>query len=159
MCVFCEKSCCKDCVTKLNDTCPNCCKKPYETRGFSRHEKKYYNSIRIKCPLECGEISSCETYYSHLNNCRNNTQKFECKNCAKIIETQSSNQDNVNIHLNFCKKKCNYCYKSFPLVHYNKHESKCIERITKMIGKVLEWIIENQNIDLDSVVSYLEKSK
>jgi len=118
-------------------------KQPYETRGLNRLEKSIFNSIRIECPNKCGEVLSYENYYSHLNNCENNIKSFQCNNCNKIIETQMD-QELVNDHMTLCEKLCKFCEKSYNLLNYHEHESKCFDRIVKIFSRLLEWISENQ---------------
>ena len=146
MCVDCEKSTCNECIKKIN-SCPNCKLEPIETRNFIRFEKKIFNSIKINCPNGCEEISSYETFQPHLKICKNNIKTFKCKNCEKIIETQAFNEDIINEHLRICEKLCKFCGKKCNLLNVYLHESKCLERISNIFSKFLEWISINKDME------------
>ena len=155
-CTSCDKNCCLECMIKLNDICPNCRKGPYVTRGFTRNEKKIFNTIKIKCPYDCGEISSNEKYNSHLNSCVKNIKTFICNNCKKIIETPASNQEFINDHMKICLKDCNFCYENYSLMDYSKHESICLDRIINSLKKFIEKSKENPQTDeFKTIVRYI----
>ena len=139
-------------------SCPNCKKEPYETRNFSRIEKNLFNSIKIKCPNDCGEILSYETYCPHLNFCKNNIKTFKCQNCEKKFETKACNQDIVNEHLNSCEKICKFCREKFNLLNFCLHERKCLERILKIFSKFLDYMSHNQESeDFKTIMSFIRK--
>jgi len=129
-CEKCEKICCKECIKKIDDTCPFCRYKPYSTRALSLIEKSILNSLKLNCPYECGEIIYYERYHYHLNTCRNKLKTFNCNNCKEIFELQSyPYTDIVNTHLSKCEKKCIYCSLKIPLIDFVRHEYECLEKI------------------------------
>ncbi len=142
-CAFCDKTSCLECKIKLNDICPYCRSQPYITRGFTRNEKKTFNNIKIKCPNDCGEISSNENYKSHLNSCIKRIKTFICNYCKNIIEAPASNQEFINDHMKICSKNCNFCQKNYSLMDFNKHESICLDRIINSLKKIIEKSKEN----------------
>ena len=146
MCVSCEKSCCKDCASRLNTTDSDITKQPEESRSYVQTERENDSSIKIICPYYCGENLSDETYYAHLNSCKNTIKTLQCKNCNKNIEPQASNQGGNNDHLGVCKKNCKLCEKNFYLMNYYHPKSKCPELLMKMFEKSLQSMRENQNV-------------
>ena len=147
MCADCEKCTCNECIKKINNSCLNCKLEPYENRNFTKFEKKILNSIKINCPNDCGEISSYETLQTHLKICKNKIKTFKCKNCEKIIETQAFNEDIINEHLRICEKLCKFCGTKCNLLNFYLHESKCLDRISNIFSKFLEWISINKDTE------------
>ena len=147
LCVSCDKSCCLECEIKLNNGCPHCMNQPYVTRSFVRFEKKFFDSIEVKCPYDCGEILLNENYNTHLNTCIKKIKTFICNNCKKIIETSASNEEMTNDHMRICRKACNFCHEDYSLMYYIKHEANCLERIIINLKKFIEKSKQNQQTE------------
>jgi hypothetical protein len=140
VCVKCEKICCKECIGNLIDNCPICRQKPFFTRPLCRSLTNIFNSLRLKCPYQCGEILFYERYHNHLDTCKNKIKTFKCYNCNEIFQIHTLiDSEIINTHLSKCQKKCNYCNSNVPLIKYIQHESECID-------KILLDIISKQNV-------------
>jgi hypothetical protein len=118
----CEHTFCLSCITKCNNTCPNC-RKDFTAPNVSNFIIKQISNQNINCDRGCGWVGKFENIFKHEDECM--IKEYYCPNNGCSFK---SKKDQLEIHLEKCEFIEIFCEKCQEKVYKAKISVKFINK-------------------------------